>query len=26
VRSAMPLICFKFAHDSSVYSRATFMR
>lgn len=26
VRSAMPLICFKFARDSSVYSRATFMR
>jgi hypothetical protein len=26
VRSAMPLICFKFARDSSVYSQATFMR
>ena len=26
VRSAMPLICFKFARDSSVYSPATFMR
>lgn len=26
VRSAMPLICFKSARDSSVYSRATFMR
>lgn len=26
VRSAMPLICFKFARDASVYSRATFMR
>jgi hypothetical protein len=26
VRSAMPLICFKFARDSSVYSRAMFMR
>lgn len=26
VRSAMPLICLKFARDSSVYSPATFMR
>ena len=26
VRSAMPLICFKSARDSSIYSRATFMR
>ncbi len=26
VRSAMPLVCFKSARDSSVYSRATFMR
>lgn len=26
LRSAMPLICFKFARVSSVYSRATFMR
>jgi hypothetical protein len=26
VRSAMPLICSKFARDSRVYSRATFMR
>jgi len=26
VRSAIPLICFKFSRNSSVYSRATFMR
>jgi len=26
VRSAMPLVCFKFVRDSTVYSRATFMR